>query len=517
MVKLKAAILLDITSGTPVVDSPGHYAAKHVSGCLAAMGIGYDFVHLDLTNYLPTTGHISANYDLVVIPILNSNNRNNTERFWTPTANTYTPADDALTIPCFVLGAELRQCVGVDSSAYYDVSAVYAEGVLSADNSIEIQTLAQRHVYEAQTLPVISTPIIEDPADDSAVSAWSYSSGVSGDGTAYFSDQKVNINILPLLIQTAINDGQLSLDSIRQLPMVLTLDHLNGDGATGSGGAQEQPEIVSQLGSILRKYGGICYASMEKAYIDGSSGTTTGDLLANIIEYQNEFLLIACHDHQVPYNTDQTNSSSPRTAMQTKTDINASYQATKAAIESLGLSVNTDFAHFANDRANDNFFQLGSRDVSSTSDQAEASVKAGYGFRAARVGDVTQSWPTVVKSTGTTGVPVRHWLESPTVHRDITLVPGSDIGNLNVNTTDSAAQILQSRFNVTNLSLTAPATGYVYYLHPYACEDVFLRGGTSSNGKKDTYGIYAWTQWAKMAAFCKNTLNFGADITNYIK
>ncbi|MES0327077.1 MAG: hypothetical protein ABUK13_02690, partial [Gammaproteobacteria bacterium] len=221
----------------------------------------------------------------------------------------------------------------------------------------------------------------------------------------------------------------------------------------------------------------------------------------------------ATHDHLNEYLTTTTPWDAGNTG-RSKTNLDSYYQATVTAMESIGLTPDTTLATFATNKVGVNWFELGSPETSHKSSVDDLTVQAGYGFIAMRCSALnTDSYPkSFIPNAAAAKVP-NHFLKSRTKHRGIAVLVGRDGGitNSNGNSYDKNA------FNSTGQGFEALNNGTMIYYHHDDFEDVTVQpSGTSTGGLNDTFGLLTWQVMADYAAMCPNTVDFGADVNNYI-
>lgn len=500
--RLRAAILWDGT----VLTSPGHYACRYAQNTLEALGIHAQFVKALSAH--PTAAMLAGDYDLIVIPLLRSGNQAVFGKFLT----------GAVTVPVFCCGVDTGTIASVPGAATAE-TATFNDARFALAPDRLLYTNGRRYTLSVSA-PVEVQVLVEGAADTTMKSAWRYTADASSGRYLYLCTLWERYNLLPYLIQRAITDGVLDGSRIQKIPVILSIDHINGGGlfqtgdGTELGGFQAQPDNIAHLGDLLRSMGGICYTDLEERWISANgtapnTGTTTGELLANLREYSDVFRYLATHNHLL--DNEWTN---PWAGGIAKATLDASYQSTKAAIESLGLTVTTDLATFRGNNYGRNDIELITREVTKAASVDGATIKVGYGYRAVRStdGNYAQCWPRIPNPL-VSGVPPWHWRFRPHRHRGVTIIPGRDFGFAN-NNVDAAVKIkFQSWSSVTE----AYSCGTIGYFHHDDFEDVSKQpSGVSTGGMNDTYGVTTWQRYADMQAMCPDTLDIGCDLTRYI-
>lgn len=327
------------------------------------------------------------------------------------------------------------------------------------------------------------------------------------------------------MIQDAVDAGLMSAPP-HKAPLLLNIDHINDAGepaaSGGIGGWQENPARLAEVGAVLRQYGGICYTSIDARWIDGTSGTTTGDLKTNLQQYSDVFKINCVHDHGNYYTTEANSNDDPIANQQSKSDIDTWHTDYVTNLNSIGLTESTDFMHFAQNRAGTNTWELISQDTSLMSDPANTTAKAGYGCKMARLGLNSESWPAR-SARDVTDKCERHWLYARHRFRNIIFVHSEDAGS-DHNDDGSAAKIIRAKWESFEPWLQAITTGIAPYFHAEDFEDVAWRTAnlagnptTSSGGvAMGMYGLEVFTYLGQIGQFCKDTIDYGADINNYI-
>ena len=503
---MKALVLWDSWYG-----EAGNYRIAHAVNALHGMQIETQLRLMDSVS--PTVADMNAyivagDFDIVVISAISSSNRPTVARF----------IDGSLNCPVFCLGVFTNNAdiKGVSAST----GAAFAEAQFTA-NAGQLFTNSYSFTLDAGVSAPAETTSLVDLVSAARTIAWKYTPDASIGNYVYYTALQDRNGLLNLLVQEAINDGKISASDVSRAPLLLGIDHINAGGlfATGGGtelgGFQFQPDKIAVLGALLRANKGVCYTDVEQKWVNDNgtapnSGTTTGELLANLQEYDNEFKKCATHDHLNFYTTTTT----PWIASRTKTFMDNTYQATKTAIEGIGLTVDTTMATFAGNLVGVNWWELGSPDVSHTSSKDDLTVQAGYGFKFARTAPESQnSWPKGFIPSSTSAVPMMHWLRSKAQFRGITILSGRDAGETN-NDNDS---LVKNAFESTSQGFEALCNGTVMYYHHDDFEDVTVQpSGTSTGGLNNTYGLQTWQIMADYASLCPDTVDFGADLNNYL-
>ena len=507
---MKAMVMLD----TVQFPDAGDYRTRGVVNALISMGIETEFHVAQSAGQDPTATDLNSliaaqNCDMLVIPYYTGTNRGYHDNYLN---------GDIITVPVFVCGVVTN--LGLNgASGYYDTSATFAQAEIVSTGGA-IYTNTRRHALATETAPAESAPIVRGTGADAAgVTVWRYTP--DGSKYVYYSSAAGRYNMLHLMIQDAIDKGLLSAPP-KRAPIILNIDHINDGGdAPHDGGFQEQPDRLKLIGDLALKHNGVCYASLEKAWINGGTGgnlgngTTSGTLLQNLKDYSDVFKYIACHDHNSVY----TLGTAPGDAVnnqESKANIDASYQATKTATEGLGLTVNTDFAHCAGNRFGLNFLDLAQPGTDYSADPNGATPKAGYGFKVARVssqGNASESYPVGFGlPSATADLPV-HWMANRAYYKGILVsIPNRDGGTANGAVNDLSKDFTAFSYVVEQLN-----TGMITYHHGTDFEDASIRsGGLSTDGNAMTRGLLMWQTGSAYADACRDTVWFGADINYYV-
>lgn len=519
---MKAAILLvaDSTMSASGAYSPGDAYVRAAAMACASMGI--DVVYRKVSATVPTVGTVNASWtdiDLIIVPRYTSITRPVFQRF-----NSWIGGVGVTICPVFVLSCNYFHASMLGASAAYDAGAVFAISQ-HIGSGATVPTNTRRMTENAAIVaPAEVRPIVAGTgADAAAMTSWRYTpDGVS---YAYFSTSEHRFNHLHILVQDAVNLGIMDKPP-HPAPLLLNIDHINDDGdpahAGGIGGWQENPQRIADVGSVLRRYGGICYTSIDARWIDGTKGTTDGVLLANLKEYSDVFKICACHDHGNYYTTEANSADDPIANQQTKSNISTWYNYYVTQTESIGLEVSTDFLHFAGNRAGTNTWELASPDTSIMSDPNETTAQAGWGAKMCRLGLTAESWPAR-SARNDTDKCERHWLYGPHRFRGITFVHSMDAGS-DYNNDGTAAKVVRAKWNSYMPWLQGITTGLAAYYHAEDFEDVAWRTAnlpgaptTSSGGVAvEMYGLDVWTWLGQLGNACPDTIDFGADVTRYL-
>lgn len=497
-----------------VMTSPSYYRVKYAANALGAMGFDVRYLNSGATN--PTVAMVNAmTAAVLVIPYFDSINRANLSRF----------VDASVTKPVFVLGCgNFHSTTKGVSVTPVDSAADFHEAQFSLSELIIWDNVRRYQLDTTLVAPNAVQSLIESTSQNGSsvtgvtpIVAWRYTNGTNN---VYYTASDARYTHLPYLIERAIVDEKLSATGIRKIPMFLNIDHINGWG-DGTGGRiqgfQKQHEHLDTLAAILRRHpGAVCYANLEQTFMDGVQGTTSGALLQKLNAYGDVFKYIACHSHSAGADTnlEYTTGSTPWTDTYTKTELITKYNVVKALIEGLGLTVNEDFAHHAQNRLSLNWLRIAGRYTAYDSSDDGATEQAGLGFKFVRVGGRTESNPYIAIQLTASESPPTHWRVQPQVAFGVICVPTRDAGGANANTTGSDAQIRQSKFNTYAYGLEQLACGIIPYFHETDFEDAV--GGTISDGSHlASYGRDVWDWWSQYAKMCPHTVDFGADANKY--
>lgn len=506
----------------------GSYQVAYAENAFAAMGVETRLQYADATNptvarinAIPHSGDDPANgIDAIVLPDVYSANYSALARLFGGT----------VTKPVLWGGrlsgtAELK---GSDPTGDYGGSVKHL--AMFTDNNADGYVHQNQWAAMNQTLvlPAKVTPFIEALSDlgtgKRLMCAWKY----TPDGVNYVYHHKVSharYVIWNFLVQQAINDGWFSAP-LKKAPMFLMIDHINADGANNVGGTTENPGLLDTWATFLRKIGGVCYTNWDRRYAPGGSiGDKTTGLLANTIKkHLDVFKIIACHDHTAgsSYLTESNSPDDPFTKSLGKPGMDAAYQATKTSMESFGIPVSTDLAHFGNNLVPMDWYELGSADVSHRSSPDNLTIKAGYGFKFARVGGVNASFPHF--NANTSSIPCRHFMKERVIVRGITVFPTSEMDNLSLCANQLDQTIANSRHDLTIYLSYAMNFGLMGYVHPLGFEDVAWRTAnvagaptTASNGSSTSTQLFdALERMWSMAKRCPDTMKLGANCLNYL-
>lgn len=404
-------------------------------------------------------------------------------------------------VPVFILNCTSTfsaRVPGMDSQQ--GSNAAYTGTIVSTGATIYPSSF--RYTLATPTGDEEITGLVQDADNPTWYGAWKYHPDTTDSTKNYVYLETGGINgfMLHILVQEAINDGVMSAPP-KKSPIFLLIDHINSSG-NGSGGGDAgtvgQPEIISYLGELLRDGGGVCYANIEQNPVETAKHTAVQ--IANLVEYDDVFKYLACHDHSdedLTNGTYLTTSLSANDAIdnqETKAAIIASYNSTSTVITGLGLTVNTGFAHFAGDSVGPNWY--------------EANRDEGWGFKACRVsatGDHTQSYPA---STGD----AVHWMHKKNPFIGVVAIPSRDGDAENGDIVDAT----KDSQTLDNL-LKQFYSGQVTYFHETDFEIASENpSGTISDGTAFARGRLYWTMGKAYQEACPDCVNWGADINDYL-
>ena len=505
---MKALALLDSSQFT----TPGEFRVKAVTNALYSMGFDVDFYTSISVGQSPTVSDLDAlivagGYSCLVVTNYTGSSRGYYDQYMNGT----------MSVPVFVCGVVTNLGLNGVTTTYYDNAAVFAQAEIVKTGGI-IYTNTRRHQLSNETAPAQTVALVRGTgAESPAVTAWKWTP--DGINWVYYTNSVGIHNLLHMLVQAAIDDGVLPKPA-KPAPVIVNIDHINDGGdAPHDGGFQEQPGRLALIGDILRQTNGVCYANLEKAWINNDNGnlgggTTSGDLLKNLQEYSDVFRYIASHDHNQFY-TAGNGANDANDNQTAKTLIDASYQTTKSSIESLGLTVNEDFAHMAGNRFGTNFLELAQDAVDYTCDPNNAVPKQGYGFKVVRVSispTANESYPFIGGIPSTTSVPPTHWLKSPLYFRGMLFINNADGDTANGGVNSLSLDYTAFSFITRQLNC-----GLITYHHGTDFEDASVRTtGLSTDGNAMTRGLLTWQTGRNYALACPDTVKFGADILHYI-
>ena len=520
---MRALILCDATLNTGPAQLNVRVAAN------ACYSVGIKVEYLGVTTTSPSVASLNSaafgDIDLVIIPSLTSAVLATYSRFY----------DGTVEKPVFVLSKNTINSTfkGVVTNSYADSGVHWYSTTVTATGS-PIVVVSRRAILVAQTGPAESIALMDGgdvgtTSGGNAIAAWRY----TPDGVNYvfysatdFGSDGMRFNPFHLFLQNAVDLG-LILAPPKKAPCFIVLDHVNDAGeptaAGGQGGWQENYRPLATLGSYLRSKNAVALASIERVWEDGGQGTTTGDLLATLQEYQDVFKVCPYHDHEFPHNTAAADSQSPIDSARSKTDMAGSngISGTVTSITNLGLTPDYTFGHFSLDRSNDNLWQLATPRTTKMASTDNLTIQAGYGMLAARISASTESWPANVRGGDGTQAPPWHWMEKPIAHRGITFITGLDTG-----ATSMAPNFIPARdiYGLQKGITTNLISGTMAYLHAEDFEDVAWRTAnlagnptTSSGGVlTTTYGQAAIENLGGYCDSCPDTTKFGAHPAEYL-
>ncbi|HSH28684.1 MAG TPA: hypothetical protein VK971_02160 [Thiohalobacter sp.] len=485
--------------------------------------MGIDVVYRKVSSTVPSIATVNSQWtdiDLIIIPRY-------TFLLKTPFARfvNFSGGTGVTICPVFSLSANFYDAAMYGASSAYDAGATFATSY-HPNSGASVPTNARRMTQDASiTAPAEVIPIVRGTGDDAtAMTTWRYTP--DGAMYVYHSTSEHRFCHLHLMMQDAIKMGIMDAPP-HPAPLILNIDHINDGGEPaavgGVGGWQENPQRIADVGAVLRQYGGICYTSIDARWIDGTLGTTTGDLLTNLKEYSDVFKICASHDHGNYYTTETNSADDPISNQQTKTNISTWHDSYVTATEGIGLSIDDTFIHMAGNRAGTNTWELATPDSSRLADPDETTAQTGWGTKMARLGLTVESWPSR-SARNDTDKCERHWLFAPHRFRGITFVHSQDAGT-DYNDDGTDAKVVRAKWNAFMPWLQAITTGLAPYFHAEDFEDVAWRTAnlagsptTSSGGVAvEMYGLDVWTWLGKLGSYCSDTIDFGADVTKYLK
>ncbi len=497
----------------------GSAEVLRVENAMASMGIETQLQYADATN--PTVAMINrrTDCDFIILPFITSANYSTLARFYGGT----------MTKPV-VWGGNVTntpEVKGVESSAQYGTTIKYL-AKFSDDGTGYVHQHNWYALNQALVAPAASYPLLEAISDLGSgkrlVCAWKYTA--DGVNFVYYHREPNSRYILwHLLIQEAIKDGKLSAPP-KRAPVFLMQDHINADGSNNVGGTTENPSLISTFGDFFRSCGAIVYTNWDRRYAPGGqiSDKSSGVLVDTIKQYLDVFKISACHDHTTNFNymTEGDTPDDPLTKSRGKPTMDTSYQATKTSMESFGIPVSTDLAHFANNMVPKDWYELGSADESYLADPNNASIKAGYGFKFARSGGANLSYPHM--NVGTSTIPQRHFMRDRTTYRGITIITTSEMDAASLTPNQTEQTVTDKRYDCTIYLSYALNVGLFGYWHPIAMEDVAWRTAnvagnptTASDGVSTSTQLFdALNRMWNTARHCPNTIKFGADVNDYL-
>jgi len=369
---MKALILTKNTLKTPT--TVGY--AEFCYAALQSMNIDYGHdVDTQFTTFSAAdAASINAVYDFIVVP------QNN--------GGFNAVIDDSnITIPIMLLGGD-----GSSASGIYGASAPGVSGSPSAlgDNWVETSWTSERwfaifsraFVLDGGTslVTVASNSPLDESANANAGRTVMWSSPMAGGSRFYASSTSGSlIPVLHLLVQAAVDDGEITLDaSFRRSPMCMDLDHING--TDGTAGVMAEPTILDKIASYVPA-GGVIWGGIHNK--STSLGVMTDEVAAKLLQHShpNGPFKYCWHDHTfspiVGANLDAQGYSTDVTKQQQYDK----YVEDEATWNSHGLEFHTPAYYNSGSNSWDEAtLELFSADVSSLSSPGNDTVQAGFGF-----------------------------------------------------------------------------------------------------------------------------------------
>lgn len=452
---------------------------RSVISSLKALGIDYG-----RCTYESLSASKINNYDLLIAPLYNG------------AAALEVFIDDAtVTKPFFLLG-------NVSGSAGFGATPGISGGLIygGVDQFVEADFTTSRYLAMVGNWATLTdgypilTAAATSPLDESAqaqagkVCAWS--SDMAGGSKFYVSSLGSLDPLLPILIQHAVNDGEMVAPP-RMAPVFLDIDHPNGTATP----ATEQTidnfmQFVPNSGVI---WGGVTNATA--AVFDNMPIATSKALK----KWTNTGKLKLCvHFHEtLPVSGTWPAISDVMTKEQQETE----YLGDKAIIEGHDLALNDPVhGNLGNNAWNEATLQLYSGDISKASDGANTVSQAGYNCRTMRVRST---------STRFDGNQVQQWENHHHMRRmfrGIHLLYTFDMGDDALTPHDT---VVKWRDHFRNI-LLAMSAGTVLYYHDDDFEQARQDPGV------DRHGVESYSMMSEMNRWMTNTAKFWADPVDYV-
>lgn len=355
---------------------------KRIRTCIAAlesMGIKYKrrMIVAAASWGAAEAASISSEYDAIVIP---SNN-----------GGFNTLIDDTdITIPIFILSGDAALAVshyGTTPGVQGTASALTYYWASASFTSIRWLALYGRS-YALDGGTAILSVAAASPLDESAqsesgeVMAWSTTT--AGGSRLYASSVGSELHqILHILMQAAIDDGEMNAPP-RQSPMVMDLDHINGDNVV-TGGVLDDATNLDVIASYVPA-GGVMWCGIHN--VDSTFDNITDEIVTKLVQYSYPSgpFKYCWHDHKlspvIGANLDADGFSTDHT----KADQDTQYQADKTQWESHGLSFHTPIHYNSGTNSWDEAtLQLFTRNSDSRmASPANDTTQAGYGAKSFR-------------------------------------------------------------------------------------------------------------------------------------
>lgn len=355
---------------------------KRIRSCIAAlesMGIKYRrrmIVNAQTWSAAESTA-VSAEYDAIVIP---SNNGG-----FSLLVN-----DSNITIPIFILSGDAALGVsnyGTTPGVTGSAAALSSYWVSASFTSQRWFALYGRSYELSGGTAILSvaaaSPLDETPqANADHVMAWSTTK--TGGSKLYASAVGAEIDqVLHILMQTAIDDGEMASPP-RRSPMVIDLDHINGDNVV-TGGVLDDASNLDVIASFIPK-GGVMWCGIHN--LDVTLGNITAEIIGKLKKYShpNGPFKYCWHDHKfspiIGANLDADGYSTDVTKAQQDT----LYQADEAIWNGIGLEFHTPIYYNSGSNSWDEAsLQLYTRESQSkVGSPANDTAQAGYGAKAFR-------------------------------------------------------------------------------------------------------------------------------------
>lgn len=314
---------------------------------------------------------VSAEYDFIVIPNFSAGFGNFVD-------------DSNITIPIFGIGADSGMSLiqfGATDSGLTGSPVARAYQFLDTPWSASSYIAARCASYQLSGATAIATVSATNPIDGSAQTnagravAWKHTN-TAGVNLYISCLSEHETPVFPLLLQGAINDGVVVVDSsLRKAPMFFDLDHIQGSYTIA------EPEILDVIASYIPS-GGTVWCGLT----NGTLGLETQDVISRLLTYQAQGKFKFCwHDHDLVPTIGTNIGPDGYSTDHTKQTIYDKYKLDEAAWNAMGIYF--DFPAYNNpgsDAWDESCLELYSSETARTSSPGNDTVQAGFGFKAFR-------------------------------------------------------------------------------------------------------------------------------------
>ena len=366
---MKALIVTKTTD--PNVAVSKQMQTRGLYATLEAMNIGWSkrTIVSGATFTQAESESISDKYDFIVIP-------------YTDAGYSVLLADTFIDIPVFCLASDAgvnpvqfgtdNGLTAATARNYYYIDSPWTTSKFCAMRTASYSLDGATAIATISAVDAVSGAA-QSPSGNAAMFYYTNSSGV----TFYVSCAAGDLTqALPLLMQSAINNGHLTLDNtIRIAPMSLDLDHVQG------GFAIADETILDVIASYVPA-GGVIWGGVT----NGTGGLETPELIAKLKQYSGKPFLYCWHDHDFAPTIGSNLDDNGYSINVTREQQYDKYVADRAAWEAYGLEYHTPaFYNPGSNAWDENSIELFSEENTKQQSRDRDVAQAGFGFRAFRI------------------------------------------------------------------------------------------------------------------------------------